>query len=64
MTVTTVAGWLLDTHALLWMLHGDKRLSKKGAPSSPGSQIGHSPMPDICYLGLTPPHYRFLVAPE
>jgi PIN domain nuclease of toxin-antitoxin system len=26
MTATTVTGWLLDTHALLWMLHGDKRL--------------------------------------
>jgi PIN domain nuclease of toxin-antitoxin system len=25
MTATTVTGWLLDTHALLWMLHGDKR---------------------------------------
>ena len=24
MTATTVTGWLLDTHALLWMLHGDK----------------------------------------
>jgi len=23
------AGWLLDTHALLWMLYGDKRLSSK-----------------------------------
>jgi PIN domain nuclease of toxin-antitoxin system len=22
-------GWLLDTHALLWMLYGDKRLSQK-----------------------------------
>ena len=31
MTGTTVTGWLLDTHALLWMLHGDKRLSKKAA---------------------------------
>lgn len=28
MTAITVTGWLLDTHALLWMLHGDKRLSK------------------------------------
>ncbi|MCU0776767.1 MAG: type II toxin-antitoxin system VapC family toxin [Akkermansiaceae bacterium] len=28
---TTVTGWLLDTHALLWMLHGDKRLSKNAA---------------------------------
>lgn len=24
-------GWLLDTHTLLWMLYGDKRLSKKAA---------------------------------
>ncbi len=24
-------GWLLDTHSLLWMLYGDKRLSKKAA---------------------------------
>lgn len=24
-------GWLLDTHALLWMLYGDKRLSQKAA---------------------------------
>ena len=31
MTGTTVTGWLLDTHALLWMLHGDKRLSKNAA---------------------------------
>lgn len=31
MTRTSVAGWLLDTHALLWMLHGDKRLSKPAA---------------------------------
>lgn len=26
---TPLAGWLLDTHALLWMLYGDKRLSRK-----------------------------------
>ncbi len=26
---TNSAGWLLDTHAVLWMLYGDKRLSKK-----------------------------------
>lgn len=31
MSGSSVAGWLLDTHALLWMLHGDKRLSKKAA---------------------------------
>ncbi|WP_269540682.1 type II toxin-antitoxin system VapC family toxin [Cerasicoccus fimbriatus] len=26
--VAKVHGWLLDTHALLWMLYGDRRLSK------------------------------------
>jgi len=26
MKPTTVRGWLLDTHALLWMLYGDRRL--------------------------------------
>ncbi len=29
MTRGNVTGWLLDTHTLLWMLHGDKRLSQK-----------------------------------
>jgi PIN domain nuclease of toxin-antitoxin system len=29
MKPTAVNGWLLDTHALLWMLHGDSRLSKR-----------------------------------
>ena len=24
-------GWLLDTHAMLWMLHDDRRLSEKAA---------------------------------
>lgn len=33
---TTVTGWLLDTHALLWTLHGDKRLSKKAAQTIDG----------------------------
>jgi PIN domain nuclease of toxin-antitoxin system len=28
MTTTVSTGWLLDTHALLWMLYGDKRLSR------------------------------------
>ncbi len=28
MKPTAVNGWLLDTHAVLWMLYGDKRLSK------------------------------------
>ena len=36
MTATTVTGWLLDTHALLWMLHGDKRLSKPAAHAIAG----------------------------
>lgn len=31
MATKSVSAWLLDTHALLWMLHGDKRLSKKAA---------------------------------
>jgi PIN domain nuclease of toxin-antitoxin system len=26
-----MTGWLLDTHALLWMLYGDKRLTAKAA---------------------------------
>lgn len=29
MKPTDVYGWLVDTHALLWMLYGDKRLSPK-----------------------------------
>ena len=36
MTPTNVTGCLLDTHALLWMLHGDKRLSKKAAHTIDG----------------------------
>lgn len=28
MRPTAVNGWLLDTHAMLWMLYGDKRLGK------------------------------------
>jgi PIN domain nuclease of toxin-antitoxin system len=36
MTLTTVTGWLLDTHALLWMLYGDKRLSKKAVQTMDG----------------------------
>lgn len=31
MKPTRIKGWLLDTLALLWMLHGDKRLSKTAA---------------------------------
>ncbi|MEO5715076.1 MAG: type II toxin-antitoxin system VapC family toxin [Luteolibacter sp.] len=43
MSGTTVTGWLLDTHALLWMLHGDKRLSKKAAQAIDGKlPIHHS----------------------
>ncbi len=29
MRPTAVVGWLLDTHAMLWMLYGDKRLSRR-----------------------------------
>ena len=29
MKTSRVHGWLLDTHALLWMLYGDKRLSAR-----------------------------------
>jgi PIN domain nuclease of toxin-antitoxin system len=36
MSSADVEGWLLDTHALLWMLHGDKRLSKKAAKAIDG----------------------------
>ena len=35
--IAEVAGWLLDTHALLWMLHGDKRLSKTAAATIDGT---------------------------
>ncbi|HSP43736.1 MAG TPA: type II toxin-antitoxin system VapC family toxin [Luteolibacter sp.] len=41
----TVNGWLLDTHALLWMLHGDKRLSKDAARAIDGKlPVHHSPV--------------------
>lgn len=33
-----VQGWLLDTHALLWMLYGDKRLSSKARRLIEGSK--------------------------
>ena len=33
----TPNGWLLDTHALLWMLYGDKRLSAKARKHIDGS---------------------------
>lgn len=36
MTTATATGWLLDTHALLWMMHGDKRLSKNAAQAIDG----------------------------
>jgi PIN domain nuclease of toxin-antitoxin system len=36
MKAAAVTGWLLDTHALLWLLHGDKRLSKKAAQAIDG----------------------------
>jgi PIN domain nuclease of toxin-antitoxin system len=41
MTAITVTGWLLDTHALLWMLHGDKRLSKSAAKAIDGKLPVH-----------------------
>ena len=37
----SVNGWLLDTHALLWMLHGDKRLSKNAALAIDGKLPVH-----------------------
>lgn len=41
--IAAVAGWLLDTHAMLWMLHGDKRLSKAAAAAIDGKlPIYHS----------------------
>lgn len=36
MTSKNLSGWLLDTHALLWMLYGDKRLSKNAAQAING----------------------------
>jgi PIN domain nuclease of toxin-antitoxin system len=36
-----VNGWLLDTHTLLWMLHGDKRLSKNAALAIDGKLPVH-----------------------
>jgi PIN domain nuclease of toxin-antitoxin system len=32
------AGWLLDTHAMLWMLYGDRRLSRNAKRIIQGSQ--------------------------
>ncbi len=32
----SVTGWLLDTHALLWMLHGDRRLSRAAGDAIDG----------------------------
>ncbi|MCF6312523.1 MAG: type II toxin-antitoxin system VapC family toxin [Verrucomicrobiales bacterium] len=34
-----VKGWLLDTHALLWMLYGDKRLSAAAAKAIDGDRL-------------------------
>lgn len=31
MRSATVSGWLLDTHAMLWMLYGDPRLSSRAS---------------------------------
>ena len=36
MNTPAVTGWLLDTHAMLWMLHADRRLSKKAAAAIDG----------------------------
>jgi PIN domain nuclease of toxin-antitoxin system len=36
MSAPDTEGWLLDTHALLWMLHDDRRLSKKAAKEIDG----------------------------
>jgi PIN domain nuclease of toxin-antitoxin system len=33
-----MAGWLLDTHAMLWMLYGDRRLSRGARRIIQGSQ--------------------------
>ena len=44
MTRPTVTGWLLDTRALLWLLHGDKRLSKPAAQAIAGKLPLHQVM--------------------
>lgn len=36
MSPTVVNGWLLDTHAMLWMLYGDSRLSALAAAEIEG----------------------------
>jgi PIN domain nuclease of toxin-antitoxin system len=33
-----MTGWLLDTHAMLWMLYGDRRLSREARRIIQGSQ--------------------------
>jgi len=38
MTISAVRGWLLDTHALLWMLYGDRRLSPAARRVIEGSE--------------------------
>jgi len=38
MSSATVRGWLLDTHALLWMLYGDPRLSSKARKIIEGNE--------------------------
>ncbi len=40
MTSAAVSGWLLDTHALLWMLYDDRRLSR----SARGLIEGETPL--------------------
>lgn len=39
--IPAVKGWLLDTHSLLWMLHGDKRLTKNAASAIDGKLPVH-----------------------
>lgn len=36
MNARGIRGWLLDTHTLLWMIHGDRRLSKSAARAIDG----------------------------
>lgn len=41
MKPTVVNGWLLDTHAMLWMLYGDKRLSNTAVELMEGALPVH-----------------------
>ncbi len=43
MSRPNISGWLLDTHALLWMLHDDPRLSPEAANAMNGDlPVWHS----------------------